>query len=82
MRKFISDIPAEFRYNLPILELTGNRQASIEGSTGVLRYEDEVVRINTPSAVIEFLGRGLRLRCISATAVTIEGFITDVHFLT
>ena len=82
MKKFKAELPAEFRYNLPVLELTGNRQASVEGSTGVLKYEDEVVRINTCSMVISFEGRGLRLKCITPVSVVVEGFINKVEFLT
>ena len=74
-------MPVELTYNLPIIEFTGDRSVMIEGSTGVLKYESEVVRINTRSMVIAFHGRGLTLKCISPTAVIIEGCITKTEFL-
>ncbi|MBQ7505573.1 MAG: YabP/YqfC family sporulation protein [Ruminococcus sp.] len=74
-------IPAELTYNLPIIEFTGDRSVLVEGSTGVLKYESEVVRINTRSMIIAFFGRGLTLKCISPTAVIIDGYITKTEFL-
>ncbi|MBQ5398803.1 MAG: YabP/YqfC family sporulation protein [Ruminococcus sp.] len=82
MKKIMNGLPVEFRCNLPIVELTGNRRATIEGSTGVLKYGADNIRINTSSMVIAFSGRGLRLRCISATSVVVEGFIGQIEFLT
>lgn len=75
-------LPVDFMYNLPVIEFTGNRQVTLEGSTGVLQYGTEVVRINTNSMVISFCGRGLTLKCISPTAIVIEGFITGAEFIT
>ncbi len=81
MRRIRTELPVEFSYNLPVVELTGNRRAYIEGSTGVLKYEKDVVRINTSSLVISLCGRGLRLKCISPTGVVVEGFISNVEFI-
>lgn len=80
-RKQSSLLPAEFMYNLPIVEFTGNRSVTVEGSTGVLQYESEAVRINTRSMVIAFSGRGLTLKCISPSSVIVEGFITNTEFI-
>jgi len=76
-RKF----PIELTYNLPIIEFTGDRSVMVEGSTGVLKYESEVVRINTRSMVIAFYGRGLTLKCISPSSVIIDGCITKTEFI-
>ncbi len=74
-------IPIELTYSLPIIEFTGDRSVMVEGSTGVLKYESEVIRINTRSMVISFYGRSLTLKSISPTAVVIEGCITKTEFL-
>lgn len=73
--------PFEPFYNLPVLEFTGDRRVLVEGSTGVLKYESELIRLNTKGMAISFFGRGLRLKCISPTAVIIEGCVTKVEFL-
>lgn len=65
----------------PLLETVGNRQVTIEGSTGILLYESESVKISAGRMVIAFGGRGLRLRCISGSCVEINGFISKIEFL-
>ena len=65
---------------MPCIELSGNREAVIEGSKGVLEYAPERVCVNTASMAITLNGRGLNLRCISDTALIIDGFITGVEF--
>lgn len=74
-------IPIELSYNQPIIEFTGDRSVLVEGSTGVLKYDSEVVRISTRSMLIAFFGRGLTLKCISPTAVIIDGVITKTEFI-
>lgn len=75
-------VPIDFMYNLPVIEFSGNRRVTVEGSTGVLQYESQVVRINTNSMVLVFSGRELILKCISPTCVIIEGYITETEFIT
>lgn len=66
----------------PIIEMTGNRRITLEGSTGILLYESENIKINTPKMIVSFCGRGLTVRCISSSCVEIEGFVTAVEFIT
>lgn len=66
----------------PIIEMIGNRQITLEGSTGILLYESENIKINTPKMIVSFCGRGLTVRCISSSCVEIEGFVTAVEFIT
>ena len=66
----------------PQLEMTGNRKVNIEGSTGILLYTAENIKIGTERMVLSFHGRGLRLRCISGSCVEIDGFISNIEFLT
>ena len=68
--------------NNPILEMIGNRRVTIEGSTGLLKYESENIKVNTEKMVISFSGRNLSVRCISSVDVVVEGFITGVEFIT
>lgn len=65
----------------PLLELLGNRRVTVEGSTGILLYESENIKINTSRMLLSIHGRGLRLRCISQSCVEIDGFISNLEFL-
>lgn len=64
----------------PFIELNGNRELLIEGSRGVLEYTPSVIRVNTADMIVTVSGRELDLRCISASALIIDGFITDIGF--
>lgn len=66
--------------NEPCIEISGNREILIEGSKGVLEYTDESVRVNTDPMLLTVCGRGLNLRCISDSALIIDGFITSLSF--
>lgn len=66
---------------MPCIEMLGNRRITIEGSTGILLYESENIKINTCKMIISFSGRGLSVKCISSSCVEIEGFVTDINFL-
>lgn len=65
----------------PLLEVTGNRQVTVEGAAGILLYEESCIKISTGRMMISFGGRGLRLRCISGSCVEINGFISNIEFL-
>ena len=65
----------------PLIEAVGNRQVTVEGSAGVLLYENESIKLSVGRMVIAFCGRGLRLRSISGSCVEITGFISRIEFL-
>ena len=65
----------------PLIEMTGNRQITVEGSTGILLYESENIKINTTGPIISFFGRGLGVRCITGSSVEISGFVTKIEFI-
>lgn len=77
-----NSVAIDLNSGLPMLEMLGNRRITIEGSTGVLRYESENIKINTSKMVVSVCGRGLTVKCISAFDVVIEGFITEIDFIT
>ena len=66
----------------PLIEMTGNRQINIEGSTGILLYESDNIKINTNGPVLSFYGRGLSVRCITGSSVEISGFVNKIEFIT
>ena len=68
--------------SVPLIEMLGNRRITLEGSTGILLYESDNIKINTNKMVVSFFGRGLCVRCISSSCVEIEGFVGKIEFLT
>jgi len=62
------------------IELDSNKTAILEGSKGVLEYSTECIRVAVESFIVSFEGRNLTLKCISPTALTIEGSILSIGF--
>lgn len=63
------------------MEVNGNREAVVEGCGGVLEYDETVVRVRTPGHVVRFTGRGLTIRCLTADALVVTGYITGIEFM-
>ena len=67
--------------NMPYMELHGNREAIVEGCSGILEYDIKVIRINTSGMIISFKGRGLKIKCITDSSLIVTGYITNIEFL-
>lgn len=63
------------------MEVNGNREAVVEGCSGVLEYNSQVVRIVARGRTVRFTGRGLTIRSLTADALVVAGFITSIEFL-
>lgn len=63
------------------IEISGNCEAVIEGCCGILEYGAGVVRIRTPDRIVRFTGRGLVIRCMTADALVVSGYILGIEFM-
>ena len=62
-------------------ELSGNRRAVVEGCRGILEYEEGVIRLNTTSGIVRFMGRDLTMNCLTEDSAVVSGTILSVEFL-
>lgn len=76
------DIPQTALSGIPQIELAGNREAVVEGCQGVLEYDESVIRLSTGKMSIRFLGRGMQIRVLTHDSAVVEGFITNIEFIT
>ena len=76
------ELPSGMFGGLAHIELSGNREAIIEGCKGVLEYDENLVRINTGKMIIRFLGRDLTIRNLTDNSAIIEGYITSIEYMT
>lgn len=72
--------PMDFLGKKCHIELDGNTTATLEGSKGVLEYSTECIRVSVENFIVSFEGRSLALKCISPTALTIQGSILNISF--
>lgn len=63
------------------IELYGNTRAVIEGCTGILSYQNNIVKIRTSKMAICFKGRNLRIRCLDKESLVVEGFILSAEYI-
>ena len=63
------------------IELSGNRRAVIEGCRGILEYEEGIIRLNTTSGVIRFIGRDLSMSCLNEDSAVVSGYILSLEYL-
>lgn len=63
------------------IEMTGNRRAVVEGCRGIVEYEEGIIRLNTGSGILRFVGRELGLSCMTEDSAVVTGFILSVEFM-
>ncbi len=64
----------------PVIELISNREATVEGCSGVIEYTDTIVQVNCRSFVLTFNGFNLSIKSSSKDIITVTGQISDISF--
>ena len=59
----------------PVVELSGNRRAVVDGCDGILDYGEEQVSFRAGRLTLCLSGRDLRLVKLTESAAVVEGFI-------
>ncbi len=68
--------------DLSHFEINSNREVIIEGSKGILQYDENIIRVNMGKMIVSFNGRKLSLKCLETDSLIIVGFITSIEFIT
>lgn len=63
------------------MEVYGNKRVMIEGNCSIVEYETDVIRLNTESGIVRFMGRDLCLSCLTRTSAVVTGQILSVEFV-
>lgn len=74
------EIPQTAETNTAQIELSGNREAVVDGCRGILQYEDAVVRVAAGDRIVRFTGSDLCICAMQAGQVRITGTIAAVDF--
>lgn len=76
-----SQLPTGAFINTPHFEMNSNKEVIIEGSSGVLEYDENLIRIKTGKFISQFIGRNLNIKCLTEDSLVIDGFITSIEFV-
>lgn len=75
------DLPKIVMPDVAHIELSGNREAIIDGCKGVLDYDDQSIRLNTGRTIVRFTGSDLTMRALTLEQAVISGTILSIDFL-
>ncbi|HCC00680.1 MAG TPA: sporulation protein [Ruminococcaceae bacterium] len=75
------EIPPDIVGGMMHLEISGNREAVVEGKCAVLEYDNDVIRLSAGKHILRFTGRGLTMRSLRKDSAVIEGYILSVEYL-
>ena len=73
------EIPVEVTTNIPKITLIGFNQLMIENYTGVIEYEEHLVKINSSIGIIIIEGNKMNLNQINETDVLISGVLSKIY---
>ncbi|MEE1320807.1 MAG: YabP/YqfC family sporulation protein [Acutalibacteraceae bacterium] len=75
----ISDITAKITKPVNI-DITSNNEALINGSRGIIEYNEEKVKINCGNHIVSFYGNGLGITSLCVDEVLITGELIRIDF--
>lgn len=74
------DLPQDAVSAYAHIEISGNREAIIEGCQGVLEYGDSVIALNTGRLTVRVCGCELTIVSMQNGQAVIKGIITGVEY--
>ena len=74
------DLPDIARQNTAHIEISGNREAVVDGCKGILQYDDGVIWLNTGGGAVTFRGSQLSMNNMKYEQAVITGMIAGVEF--
>ncbi len=76
----VLQLPAAVLAGVAHMEISGNREVVLEGTSGIIAYTDEAVRVKTGKYITKLSGKNLELKCIQVDSLVVQGFITAIEF--
>jgi len=75
------DIPQSSLLGNAQIELSGNREAIVDGCHGILEYDENTIKLAAGKMSVRFTGRGLQIKVLTPDSAVIEGFISNIEFI-
>ncbi len=63
------------------IEIIGNRHVIIQGSKGIIEYNDDLIRVSLDEKEVQFYGEKLCIHCLSQDSLEIKGSINRVEYI-
>ena len=75
------DLPKELVIDAARLILVGERELTIENYTGILEYDENIIRIKTVGRTVKISGSGLEIRTITDEDIQVTGRISAIELV-
>lgn len=76
------DVPDYVFEGIPQICFSGNKEAILEGVSGILEYNADTIKLSTKEFIVKFSGENLHINSMTCACAIVEGEITGVEFLT
>lgn len=64
----------------PIIELTSNREAIIEGCKGIVEFNDCIATVNCKAFLLTFEGFNISLQNLTRDCIAVRGKFTSISY--
>ncbi len=64
----------------PTVELISNKEAMIEGCSGIVEYNDTLVTVNCKKITVSIEGADINLKTLASDIVEVTGTFTNISF--
>ncbi|MBO5099455.1 MAG: sporulation protein YqfC [Clostridia bacterium] len=73
-------LPKEIILNYPKLTVLGKKDITVENIIGVIEFDEDIVRLNTETHILNIYGLNLEIKSLSLDEVQIQGKIEKIIF--
>lgn len=67
-------------YLMPHIIFNASKEATVEGSKGIIEYKPDTVRVNCGDYILKFKGENLSVKAPTPDEVSISGMIVSFEF--
>lgn len=76
------DLPMDVALGIPKITIIGKKEISIENHKGILKFEEDELRVSTSLGVIQIRGENFEIVFVGGTTITIRGIFISVGYET
>ena len=67
-------------YLMPHIIFNASREATVEGSKGIIEYKPDIVRVNCGDCILVFKGANLSVKAPTPDEISVSGEIVSFEF--
>ena len=64
----------------PMINLSSNREASVDGCRGVVDYYDDRIKLSIQGGSVTFFGQGLHITSFTENSAVLSGRLQNIEF--